>query len=177
MRIGDDRRLGMLPGPNASLGGGRPTISSALSSDRWFDSAARPGRRGGFEDLREVGPADVGHAHHPEPGLRVVVDRVDRHDVGVLEPGQDPRLVPLGPGDLQGDQPVAQQRLLGQEDPPERPPAQLGEEPIAGDPVARLREDGKGSPSVEWIREARSPRGPVPAGSPGKPPMVRRVDR
>ena len=82
----------------------------------------RPGR---FEHLREVRPAEVRHAEQPEAGLRVVVDRVDRDDVGVLEPGEHLRLVPLGPRDLQRDRAVAQLDLLGQVHPGERPPAQL----------------------------------------------------
>ena len=66
--------------------------------------------------------------------------------MGVLEPGEDPRLVALGARDLEGDQPVAQAHLLGQEDPRERPAAQLEDE---AEPRDLLTDPGRRKPSVD----------------------------
>ena len=58
-------------------------------------------------------------------GRRVVVNRVDRHDMGVLEPREDPGLVTIGPRYLDGHQPAAQADFLGEVDPSECPTTQL----------------------------------------------------
>ena len=49
------------------------------------------------------------------------MDGMDRNDVGVLEPGENPGFVSLGTGDLQGHQTTSQVHLLGEEDAGERP--------------------------------------------------------
>ena len=51
----------------------------------------------GFQNLRQVGSAEVGHAKNPKSAHRIVGDRVHRHDVRVLETGKDLRFLPLGP--------------------------------------------------------------------------------
>ena len=75
-----------------------------------------------------------------QAGGRVGPVRVDRDDVRVLEPGQRLRLARAGARDLQGDRPVGQLPLLGEEDPGERAPAQLLDQPEPGDRLARLGE-------------------------------------
>ena len=84
---------------------------------------------GGIEHLGEIGPAEVGHAEHPPAGLGIVISRMDRDDVRVLEPGEDPRLVPFRPRDFDRHGPSPQVDLLGQVHPGEGTPAELPEDP------------------------------------------------
>ncbi len=48
-----------------------------------------------LEQLRQRGAAEVGHAQHAEAAGRVVLDGVERDDVGVLQAGQRQVLVAL----------------------------------------------------------------------------------
>jgi hypothetical protein len=66
------------------------------------------------------------------------MDRVDRHDVGVLELGERPRFAEQVGDDLEDHEAIGQLALLGQVDPAERPAPQLGEErrkPISSPPT------------------------------------------
>ena len=78
------------------------------------------------EDVGERGRAEERHAD----GLEGVclMDRVDRHDVGVLQLGERPRFVEEVRGDLQDHEAVGQLALPGQVDAAERARAQLGEQ-------------------------------------------------
>ncbi len=71
-----------------------------------------------------------------QPGRRVDPVRVHRHDVGVLEPRQGLRLARAAPRDLERHRPIGQLALLGQEDPGERPAAQLLDQQEPGDRLA-----------------------------------------
>ncbi len=72
-----------------------------------------PGR---LQESGQVGASEVGHAHDPEAGLRIVQGRIDRHNVGVLEPGQHPGFPPQGLADLDGHVASVETELLGKED-------------------------------------------------------------
>ena len=69
------------------------------------------------EQLRQCGAPEIGHAEHPQVPIGVVLHRIERHDMGMLQACQ--RQVLLAPAgcDLQDDRPVGQGRLDRQEDP------------------------------------------------------------
>ena len=96
---------------------------------------------GGLEHLGEIRPAEIGHAQHAQTAFRVVADRVHRHDVGMLEPRKDLRLVSVGPRHLDGHRPAAQADLLGEVNPRECAAAQL-------------EDDAKAREHVTWLRQA-----------------------
>ena len=84
------------------------------------------------------------------------MDRVNRHDVGVLELGERPRFAEKVGDGLQDDQAIGQLALPGQVDAAERAAPQLGEQTeadqLAADPGHRrhgqgqaLRDDGVGA--------------------------------
>ena len=126
---------------------------------------------GGVEDLGEIRAAEIRHAQHAKAGLRVVVDRMHRDDVRMLEACEDLRLFPFGSRYLDGDQPASQMDLLGQVDACECAPAQLPDDPEARELISRVGEPSRGfatlsirapggrkSPLVRW-RTARGLRG------------------
>ena len=80
------------------------------------------------QELRQVGPAEEGHAEQAEPRGLIFVNRVDGNDVGVLQSRQHPGLVALRGRQLQGHEAVPQAQLLRQEDPRERSSAKLQDE-------------------------------------------------
>ena len=92
--------------------------------------------------MGQRGAAEVRHAHRlHRAGL---VDGVDRHDVGVPQPGELLRLVGRDGRHLQDDEPVGQGFLLGQEHPGERPAADLLDEVEVEEPLAGGGEQGVG---------------------------------
>ena len=116
---------------------------------------------------------------------RVGPVRVDRDDVRVLEPGQRLRLARAGPRDLQRHRPVGELPLLGEEDPGERPPAQLLDQVEAGDRLPGLGEGrsargpgtcevGRGGRADEAV-DVEDPAEPV--GELGEPLVVLGRDR
>ena len=73
----------------------------------------------------EAGAAEIGHAHRPQSRARVFVDRINRHDVGVLELRQCLWLVPQLRGNFESDETVCQVALLRQVDAAESALSQL----------------------------------------------------
>ena len=71
---------------------------------------------GGLEHLRQSRATEIGHAEQSEPRGGIVVHRINRDDVGVLELREDLRFLSLGAGDLERDEPVSQIDLLGEID-------------------------------------------------------------
>ena len=69
------------------------------------------------EQLRQCGAPEIGHAEHPQVPIGVVLHRIERHDVGMLQAGQRQVLLAPAGRDLQHDRPVGQGRLDRQEDP------------------------------------------------------------
>ena len=94
---------------------------------------------GRLENLGEIRPAEIRHAQHAQAAFRVVADRVHRHDVGVLQPREDLRLVTVGPRHLDGHRPAAQIDLLGEVNPRECTPPQLDDDAKAREHVTWLR--------------------------------------
>ncbi len=78
-----------------------------------------------LEQLSQVGSAEERHAEEPQTGLRLIMNRMNRNDVRVLEPCEDFRLISLGTRDFQGDQPPSQVDLLCEKDVRERTSAKL----------------------------------------------------
>ena len=105
------RRLAVVQGADQDLARGRRGRARA---DRAQDVGQ--GRR-----------TEVWHAHRRK--IFGTVHRVDRHDVGVLEPGQGLRLAEDVGGNLQDDAAAGEARLLSQIDAAEGPLTQLLKEP------------------------------------------------
>ena len=78
-----------------------------------------------LEQLSQVGSAEERHAEEPQTGIWLIMDRMNRNDVSVLEPCEDFRLVSVGMRDLQGDQPPAELDLFCEKDVRERTSAKL----------------------------------------------------
>ncbi len=89
-----------------------------------------------LENARQAGAAEVGHAHRSQARLGILVNRVDRHDMRVLQLGQRLRLVPFDAGYLEHHGPAGQIRLFSQENSRERASAQLVPQPEAEQLVA-----------------------------------------
>ena len=173
------------PRPSRALSGARsgsaavPTSNRPVSSERATSAAVPTARFGGAGASRGAGPLAEGlqlaehhvqrlsldELHGVEDDPAILADLVDRHDVGVVQPGRGPRLAaePLqAPGvagdrvgqDLQGDVP-AQRQLLGLVDDAHAAAADLAEDAVVADPLRRAR------------RPARGPRRPGPGGVPG----------
>ena len=72
------------------------------------------------------------------------MDRIDRHDVRVLEPGEGVRLARDVGRDLQGDEPIGEIPLPGEIDPAERSSAKFAVDPEAEELPAWRGEAGQG---------------------------------
>ena len=84
--------------------------------------------RSAIEQPGQRGAAEIGHAQRAQAAGRVVLDGVERDDVGVLQARQRQVLAGLAGRELEDDRPVAQRKLAGQEDPALRSAAELGQE-------------------------------------------------
>ncbi len=73
----------------------------------------------------------------------------DFHDVGMPGPAEQGRLARRPVGHLDHDQTVAKVALFSQEDPGERPPPELAEEPVRADVIARLGEFSRPDQSLQ----------------------------
>ncbi len=108
-----------------------------------FDQLAAPARLsrrgpGRFHDAGECRTAEVRHADRAEASLSILMDREDRHDIGVLEPGQGLVFASLGRGDLQDHRTASQLGLHREVHLRERATSQRLAEPKAKDLVADL---------------------------------------
>ena len=122
---------------------GRATRSSASIRLRPRSSAA--GRdAGGVEHLGEVRAAEIRHADQPEPGS----GRSSQTEwIGTMwvcwslarTRGSSPSALET----FRATGRLPRRRLVGEVDPGERAPAQLGDEPEAADRLAELGEDGR----------------------------------
>ena len=141
--VGVGGLLGRALGPRPLA---RPPGGQALDEDLAGVGEALPLLDVG-EQVGQRRPAEEGHADRVE--RRGVVDREDRHDVGVLELGQRLRLAARLGRDLQSDQPIGQVLLPGQEDPAEGPSPQLFDEVEAEEDVPPLghRDQAPGQPA------------------------------
>jgi hypothetical protein len=111
-----------------------------------------PGR---LEHLGEVGPTEVGHAQDAKSGCGIVVDRIHRHDVRVLQPRQRLWLVAVGPRDFDGHQALAQADLLGQVHTRERATTELEDYPKAAKLIPGPRETDSGASGARTRLEVR----------------------
>ena len=91
-------------------------VHQLLAGDRSRRIGPELGQNG-----REARPAQVGHADGPQARALILVERIDRDDVGVQQLGERLGLVPFDGRDLQHDGAAGQVGLLRQEHPGERP--------------------------------------------------------
>jgi hypothetical protein len=105
-----------------------------------------------LEKLSQVRSTEEGHAEQPQPRCLINMNRIDRHDMGVLQAGEYPGLVSFGERDLDGNQAPPQVHFFRQEDPGKRPATELQDDVKSSHLVAD---------SKLWPAPLRSPRPPV----------------
>ena len=100
------------------------------------------GRRAARQLIQQVlerHASQVGEAEDPQALFGEVLRGQDRHDMRVLEPGQQPMLAPLERADLEDDRPVRQIGLRRQVDRPLGPAPQHGQQAKTGQLVPEAR--------------------------------------
>ena len=99
----------------------------------WYEPAA------GTKHSSEIGTPEIRHAKEPLIARRVVIHRVYRHNMSMLEPREDAGLVAIRPRYLDSHHPPPQIDFLGEIDPCESPSSQLHDDAKAGQFVARMQ--------------------------------------
>jgi hypothetical protein len=117
------------------------------------------------EQPRERRAAEVGHAHHPEVAVGEDLLEIERDDVHVLQPCERQVLVVVSDRhDLQDHEAVGERVLAGEVGPPDRAPADLGEESEVAEVVAGRGEIGGGGGPEEPVAVQQERELGAPAG-------------
>ena len=99
-------------------------------------------RRKCRQELRQRRAAKIRHTQGPQIALRVFQHGEQRHDVGMLEPGEREVLLPGPWRQLEDDRAVGQRRLPGQEDTSKSALTELRFELETEEPAPHGRHDG-----------------------------------
>ena len=119
----------------------RTVGKSAADLIERFDQAATvvPGwdePAAGTKHSSQIGAPEIRHAKEPLVAPWVVIDRVYRHNMSMLEPREDAGLVAIRPRYLDGHQSSAKIDFLGEIDSCESPSSQLHDDAKAGQLVS-----------------------------------------
>jgi hypothetical protein len=101
------------------------------------------------QDLRERGPAQVGHAQDLEIAIPEPVLGIQRHDIHVLQACQREVFLTAAGRDLQHDGPIAERRLGREEDPARHALAERGQQSKAGHGLPHLGKDDGGRADID----------------------------
>ncbi len=121
-----------------------------------------------LEDLGQRRPAEERHAEDLEVAVAEHMLGIERDDVHVLEPRQREVLLTAPGRDLHHHRPIAERGLCGQEDAAGRAPAQLGEQPEAGEQLPNVGEYDAGRSGLDQALAIQEHRQLVAPS--GKPP-------